>query len=1169
MLDQSNPQSYALSDRYDARRGRVFLTGTQALVRIMLDQARRDHAAGLNTAGFVSGYRGSPLGGVDQEMWRAAARLKAADITFLPAVNEDLGATAVLGAQQASLDPEARVGGVFSMWYGKGPGVDRSGDALRHGNAYGSAPLGGVLVVAGDDHGCVSSSMPHQSDVAFMTWFMPVLNPASVAEYLSFGEYGIALSRFSGTWVGFKAISETVESGASVDLPEDRTFVIPPFDPPPGGLHVRAADLPSPEIETRLTHKLRAVEAFVQANPIDRRIHDLPDARYGIVTTGKAHLDLMEALRLLGLDTAACRRLGIDIYKVGMVWPLARRDALSFMRGKDEVLVVEEKRGIIESQFKEHFYDWPGDKPRAMVGKHDEAGAPLIPFSGELSPRLLAPIVAERLDRHFPGENLPARALRDVPDLTMNIAGATRTPYFCSGCPHNTSTRLPEGSMAASGIGCHVMASWMDRNTVGYAQMGGEGVPWVARQRFNGGKHIFQNLGEGTWYHSGSLAIRQAVAGGANITYKILYNDAVAMTGGQPVDGPVSPAAIAWSARAEGVARIALVSDQPGQFTRADFPPGTSFDGRERLDAIQRELREIPGVTVLIYEQTCATEKRRRRKRGLMPDPAREVVINDRVCEGCGDCSVASNCLSVEPLETPFGRKRQINQNSCNKDFSCLGGFCPSFVTIEGGKRRKGAGTVLDMAALLDGITAPAPVRLEQPFDLLVGGVGGTGVVTVGALIAMAAHLEGKGASVLDFTGFAQKFGTVLGYVRLADRPEALNQLRIGDGAADAVIGCDIVVASAPRASALYRPGTRVVLNMAEMPTGDLVLNRDADLRTADRLAAIGAAVGSANVAAFDANGLAQRLLGDSVFANVMMLGHAWQSGLVPVGLEAMRQAITLNGTAIDANLRAFDLGRVLAARPERLEATSGSDPAMPGRRPAPAGAMRSSSGAPQADMPDAGHVAAAGALATDLFVAELTAYQDAAYAARFSDRIARFTAALPALPGDGADGLVQDAAKSLFRLMAYKDEYEVARLLTARGFHDRLAAEWQGGRITYHLAPPFLPARRDARGRPVKRRFGSWLTPALRLMARGKALRGTWADPFGHMAERREERALIGWFDRILDDLPRRITPQNLPDIRRILRAPQQIRGYGPVKDQAITAQRAAVEKLLGQLGR
>ena len=586
---------YALSDRYDRTEGRVFLTGTQALVRILLDQRRRDRAAGWNTAGFVSGYRGSPLGGLDKELWANAARLEAEGIRFVPAVNEDLGATAVLGAQQASLEPGCEVEGVVSMWYGKGPGVDRSGDALKHGNAYGSAPRGGVLVVAGDDHGCVSSSMPHQSDVAFMAWFMPCLSPASVAEYAAFGEWGIALSRFAGVWTGFKAISETVESGASVVLGADREFHVPDVDTPPGGLHVRLADLPSTGIETRIGHKLRAVQAFAEANPIDHRVHALDEAVFGIVTTGKAHLDTLEALRLLGIDEACCRERGIDLYKVGMVWPLALRDALAFVKGKREVLVIEEKRGIVESQLKEAFYDWPGDKPARMVGKHDETMAPLVPWTGELSARALVPIIAARLAPFVPELDLPARAraLTGEPPRLLDVSGATRKPYFCSGCPHNSSTRVPEGSKATSGIGCHVMASWMERRTAGFAQMGGEGVPWVAASAFNGDRHLFQNMGEGTWYHSGSLAVRQAVAAGTNITYKILYNDAVAMTGGQPVDGPISSAAIARACRAEGVSRIALVTEDLDRHARADFPPDTTFHDRGELDAVQRELREL------------------------------------------------------------------------------------------------------------------------------------------------------------------------------------------------------------------------------------------------------------------------------------------------------------------------------------------------------------------------------------------------------------------------------------------------------------------------------------------------------------------------------------------------------------------------------------------------
>ncbi|WP_122073142.1 indolepyruvate ferredoxin oxidoreductase family protein [Pseudophaeobacter sp. EL27] len=1132
-------RSYKLDDRYEQEQGRVFLTGTQALARVMLDQARRDRLAGMNTAGFVSGYRGSPLGAVDLEFWRSRQRMEKNRVTFMPAVNEDLGATAVLGAQQAILDPHCEVEGVFSMWYGKGPGVDRSGDALKHGNAYGSSSKGGVLVVAGDDHGCVSSSMPHQSDVAFMSWFMPVLNPADVSEFLTYGEYGFALSRYSGTWVGFKAVSETVESARSVELQADRTFTYPELPDYPGGLHIRRADLPSPEIETRIRAKIKAVRAFAEANPIDRRIYDVDDAKFGFVTTGKGHLDLMEALRLLGLDEDTCRRLGIDIYKVGMVWPLARPEALRFMRGKEEVLVVEEKRGIIESQFKEYFYDWPGDKPNKMVGKYDSAGEPLIPWTGELSPLMLAPIVAARLDTFFPGEGLPAKAaalLAEQPKL-INVPGANRTPYFCSGCPHNSSTKLPEGSEAKSGIGCHVMASWMDRETSGYAQMGGEGVTWTAASQFNGGKHVFQNLGEGTWYHSGSLAIRQAVAARTNITYKILYNDAVAMTGGQPVDGPVSVLGIAQTCRAEGVQRIALVSDNIDKFNRGDFPAGTTFHDRADMDLVQRELREVKGVSTLIYEQTCATEKRRRRKRGTMEDPKKFAFINDLVCEGCGDCSIESNCLSVEPKETAFGRKRKINLSSCNKDFSCLNGFCPSFVTIEGGQRRKKLPAGLDRDALAENLPAPELPALDKPFDLLVTGVGGTGVVTVGALITMAAHLEGKGSSVLDFTGFAQKFGTVLSYIRLSSSPDSLNQVRIDQAAADAVIGCDVVVSSAPKASAHYRTGTRIVLNRAEMPTGDLVLRRDADLMTGVREQQIATAVGPENLSGFNANEAAEALLGDAVLANVMMLGFAWQKGLVPVSGAALDQAIELNGVAIDKNRLAFTIGRAMATDPELVSQF-------------------------YAETPETEETLEQIIERRAVFLA---GYQDAAYAQRYTETLGAFRSLLP---DDAKEELTEAAARSLFKLMAYKDEFEVARLMTGEGFKDQIAQEFEGDySVNYHMAPPLLSRKKDARGRPLKKSFGPWLRPALSLLTRAKFLRSSRFNPFGYHEEARLHRSLLAWYEAAMRSVTAQYNSEKHRDCLSILQSPMEIRGYGPVRLEAAHKNRASAERLLKKL--
>jgi indolepyruvate ferredoxin oxidoreductase len=1130
--------TYQLSDRYDRERGRVFLTGTQAIVRVVLDQAKRDRTTGLDTAGFVSGYRGSPLGGVDLELWRIKERLKAQRIEFLPAVNEDLAATAVLGSQQVETQPDRKVKGVFGLWYGKGPGVDRSGDALKHGNAYGSSPHGGVLVVAGDDHGCVSSSMPHQSDVAFMSWFMPTLHPASVSEYLEFGEYGYALSRFSGMWVGFKAISEIVESGASVELRPPRQFVQPDFKPPAGGLHYRWPDLPGPQIEERLEAKKHAVYAFAKANPIDRRIYDIPSASYGIVTTGKAHLDLMEALRLVGLDEAACRRVGIDVYKVGMVWPLALHDAMAFVSEKREILVVEEKRGIIESQFKEYFYDYPGSKPERMIGKHDETGARLISWTGELSPRALVDVLVGRLDPIFPELGLANRAaaLAPEPQRAITISGATRTPYFCSGCPHNTSTKVPEGSKALAGIGCHFMASWMDRETSSLIQMGGEGVNWAASSRFTGNGHIFQNLGEGTYYHSGSMAIRQAIAAGANITYKILFNDAVAMTGGQPVDGPISVEAIAHSVRAEGVARIALVSDDPSSFAAADLPDGVTIHPREEMDGVQKELRDIQGVTVLIYQQTCATEKRRRRKRGQIEDPARFAYINDLVCEGCGDCSAESNCLSVEPKETPFGRKRRINLSTCNKDFSCLNGFCPSFVTVEGGKRRAKAASDIDAVARAAVLGLPATSGLDRPYDLLVTGVGGTGVITVGALIGMAAHLEGRGVSVLDFTGFAQKFGPVLSYLRLAATPQELHQVRIDQGAADALIGCDLVVSSSAKASGTYRSGMRAVLNTAEMPTGDMVRSRDADLASPARLRAIERVIGGRHIRTVDANALAETLLGDSVYANIIMLGFAWQDGLVPVSLLALLRAIELNGVAVERNKRAFAWGRIARAEPDLLPKTARATPTTE---------------------------------TLDEMIAQrsafLAGYQNRPYASRFEAMVARVRRAERP---SGSEALTEAVARSLFKLMAYKDEYEVARLHMATGFLDELRREFEGDfRVQYHLAPPFIPAKTDARGRPRKRAFGQWIQMPLKVLARLKFLRGTPFDLFSYTAERRAERELIAWYERQIDTILDKITPDRLPDLVAIAKAPMDIRGYGPVKDAAIPKVKAEVAQLSERL--
>jgi len=1135
---------YRLEDRYRRDKGRVFLTGTQALVRLALEQSALDRRDGRNTAGFITGYRGSPLGAYDQELWRARRFLEESGIDFMPAINEDLAATAIIGTQQVEGDPAKTVDGVFSIWYGKGPGVDRAGDAMKHGNAYGSSPNGGVLVVAGDDHGCVSSSMSHQSDVAFMSWFMPTLNPASVDEYIHFGLYGFALSRFSGTWVGFKAISETVESAASVELGDLPRFNRPAdFEAPASGLHYRWPDFPGPQVEARMVAKVDAIRAFVRANPIDRRIYDIPSARFGIITTGKGHLDLMESLALLGIDEARARETGIDIYKIGMVWPIETEGARAFLRGKEEVLVVEEKRGIIESELKEFLYDYPGDKPRRMVGKYDEAGNTLVPWVGELSPTLLAPIVARRLVHEFPELNFDAElaAIEGRAAAVAPIEGVKRLPFFCSGCPHNTSTKVPEGSHALAGIGCHFMASWMNRNTGSLIQMGGEGVNWVGKSRFTGNGHIFQNLGEGTYFHSGYMAIRQAVAARTNITYKILFNDAVAMTGGQPVDGVITVPAIAAQVSAEGVRRIAVVSDEPHKYHRSAFPSDTSFHHRDDLDAVQRELREISGVTVLIYDQACAAEKRRKRKRGALPDPARRMFINELVCEGCGDCSAQSNCLSIYPVETEFGRKRRIDQSSCNKDYSCAKGFCPSFVTVEGGELRQPETQVVDagIAARIAALPTPELPPLQESYDLLVGGVGGTGVVTVGALITMAAHLEGKGASVLDFMGFAQKGGTVLSYVRLGSAPTAINQVRIDRGAADAMIACDLVVGTDPRAlQVLQRDTTRVLANAFETPTGDFVLDRDARIESGRRVALLREAVGAERVTVLDANVLAERLLGHSVYANVLMLGFAWQRGMVPVSAQALGRAMELNGVSVASNQRAFEWGRLAAVDPEAVLALAGVRPPEPETRTLEQLVARRAQ-----------------------FLAD---YQDAAWAQRYRETVERVRAAELRLGGEG-QALTEAVAQNLFKLMSYKDEYEVARLYARSDFLDRVRETFSGDyRLKLNLAPPILGGAKDAQGRPGKREFGPWMLQFMRLLARGKVLRGTLFDPFGFSAERRAERRLITQYRAMLEEVLPLLSASNHGHAVALANLPDQVRGFGPVKAQAIGTVRTEYAPLM-----
>ncbi|CAG0973514.1 hypothetical protein BURK2_01435 [Burkholderiales bacterium] len=1154
IMEAAIDHAYRLSDHLAREHGRVFLSGTQALVRLMLEQSRLDRARGWDTAGFVSGYRGSPLGGVDQALWNAQSELDAHHIRFLPAINEELGASAVVGAQRAGVDPRRTVEGVFALWYGKGPGVDRAADAIHHGNAFGSSPKGGVLVVAGDDHGCVSSSMPHQSEGVLQAWSMPVLNPATVAELIEFGLYGWALSRFSGAWVGLKAISETVESGATVDLDALRRDWREPGDfvPPEGGLHIRMSDLPGQAFETRLAAKLDAVRAFAKTNSIDRLLLPAAHADFGIITCGKGHLDLLEVLRRLGLSLAELEAAGVRLYKIGLTYPVEPTRLFDFARGLKEILVVEEKAPILETQIKDLFYNQPAESRPRVIGKHDAASATMIAALGELRPSRIMPVFAQWLAQAKPA--LDRRHLVadfTAPPVLSNIGDTVRrVPYFCSGCPHNTSTHVPEGSRALPGIGCHYMATWMNRETSGMTQMGGEGVDWVGQAMFSSCGHVFQNLGDGTYSHSGLLAIRQAIAAKAHLTYKVLYNDAVAMTGGQPVEGRLSVRDIARQVEAEGASRVVVVSDEPEKYRGhdQDFPVGTSFHHRRELDRVQRELRETPGVTVLIYDQTCAAEKRRRRKRGEFPDPDRRVFINTRVCEGCGDCARVSNCLSVLPVETEFGRKRKIDQSSCNKDYSCVEGFCPSFVSVQGVRLRKAVGASFDPARLKEAALAlplPTPWQWTGPFDLLVAGMGGTGVVTLGALVTMAAFLEGKHASVLDFMGFSQKGGAVLSHVRLADRKEWLNQARIDTQQADAILACDLVVGASTEAlQTASKKRTQIITSTYQAPTPAVLQDPDAQIHAEALLAKMRFAVREDAFATCDGHALSTRFLGDAIGANMVMLGFAWQKGLVPVSEAALHRAIELNGVAVEMNRQAIAIGRLAAAHPAALTTLLG-DAALPA---APADARAEL----DADIA--------------LRVTELTAYQNAAWAARYESAVKRVRAAESAA-GSADFVLTRAVAFNLHKLMAYKDEYEVARLFCAPEFLASLAAQFEGeARLSFHLAPPLLGLK-DSEGRPRKLRFGPWMLGAMRLLARCKGLRGSWFDPFGHSAERKRERALIAEYESLIDTLLARYETAKLPALLELAGLPEHIRGFGHIKAQSLDAAARRREELLARL--
>ncbi|BBQ02237.1 indolepyruvate ferredoxin oxidoreductase (plasmid) [Burkholderia sp. SFA1] len=1153
----------SLDDKYTLEKGRVYISGTQALVRLPMLQKARDRRAGLNTAGFISGYRGSPLGALDQSLWKAKQHLKDNDIVFQPGVNEDLAATSIWGTQQVNLWPGATRDGVFGMWYGKGPGVDRTGDVFKHANSAGTDKHGGVLVLAGDDHAAKSSSVAHQSDHAFIAAGIPVLYPSNVQEYLDYGLHGWAMSRYSGLWVAMKCVTDVVESTASIDLDPDRVEIVTPADyaMPAEGLNIRWPDSPLAQEARLLDEKWYAALAYVRANKLNRVVLDSDKPRFGIITAGKAYLDVRQALVDLGLDDETCAQIGLRVLKVGCVWPLDAQDARAFATGLEEILVVEEKRQILEYALKEELYNWREDVRPRIYGKFDERdneggewsvprGDWLLPAHYELSPALIAKAIARRLARADLPADVRARMLARVETIEAKEREAVkprvdveRKPWFCSGCPHNTSTRVPEGSRALAGIGCHYMSMWMDRKTETFSQMGGEGVAWIGQMHFSGDKHVFVNLGDGTYFHSGLLAVRAAIAANANITYKILYNDAVAMTGGQPVDGVLTVPQIAHQVYAEGAKRIVIVTDEPQKYDAGvALPDGVNVHHRDELDRIQRELRDTQGTTILIYDQTCATEKRRRRKRGTYPDPARRAFINDAVCEGCGDCSVQSNCLSVEPMDTPLGTKRKINQSSCNKDFSCVKGFCPSFVTAEGAQVRKPRASK-ETKPDFDKLPSPSLPALSKPYGILVTGVGGTGVVTIGGLIGMAAHIERKGVTVLDMAGLAQKGGAVLSHVQIAPEPRALHATRIATGEARLVIGCDAIVSASNDVLSRTRNGvTQAAINSGATPTAGFVTDANWTFPAAQTEQALQDSIG-AGCAFIDANALALKLLGDTIYSNPLLLGFAWQKGWLPLELASLKRAIELNNVAVEKNVLAFNWGRFVAQH-------------------GVGELIKPAQHAIVMKMPES----LENVIATRETL--LTAYQSEAYARSYRSVVERMRekekSLNPKLP------LTRAVAKNLAKLMAYKDEYEVARLYADPAYLDKLREQFEGepGRdykLMFHLAPPLF-AKHDEHGHLVKQRFGAWMLPAFRVLAKMKGLRGTSLDVFGKTEERRTERAMIADYIALVDEFCATLDADRFDTALQLAKLPDEIRGFGHVKARNMAAVASKRERLIGR---
>ena len=1139
-------RSVSLDDKYTLRKGHAFMTGIQSLVRLPMVQRELDLKAGLNTAGYISGYRGSPLGGYDQQLERNKKLLDEFHVKFQPGVNEDLAATALWGTQQSGLGGEGKYDGVFGIWYGKGPGVDRSGDVLRHANYAGTSKFGGVLALMGDDHTAESSTVCNQSEFAMVDALIPVLNPSGVQEVFDFGIYGWALSRFSGCWVGLKCLHDTVEATASIDVDVERLKVVIPDDYnfPEDGLNIRFPDTPHAQDQRMHEYKMDAVRAFCRANKLDRTIWQGGRAKIGVVTVGKSYLDTRLAFEELGIDETEAERLGVRLYKVAMPWPLELEGILEFAEGLDLIIVVEEKRALIEPQIKEMLYD-ASQRPQ-VIGKLDETGEALFRTAGALDPNHIAATIGRRI-LNFRGDADLKNHLHEMESrLDSSLLpqeSMVRLPYFCSGCPHNTSTVVPEGSIAMAGIGCHYMVQWMDRNTLGFTHMGAEGANWVGQSPFSTRKHIFQNIGDGTYFHSGIMAIRAAVSSGINITYKILYNDAVAMTGGQGFDGPMSVQSIIQQMFAEGAKQVTVVSDDPDKFTQSSgIPPNVKVYDRKELDFVQREMREIEGVTVLIYEQVCAAEKRRRRKRGMIPDPPRRIFINDDVCEGCGDCGIKSNCVSVLPLETQFGRKRVIDQSACNKDYSCVNGLCPSFVSVVGGKMRKNSPSV-NTNGTWSSLPDPVLPQINGTYNIVLTGVGGTGLVTIGALLGMAAHIENRGVGILDMIGLAQKGGAVLSHLRIGNSPDDIHSPRIASQGADLVIGGDLVVTGGQKTLSVIKSGhTKLVVNSYELITGDFTKNADMLFPSLKIKQSIQQFAGSDHTEFLDASRLATALIGDTIATNIFMLGFAYQRGLIPLEQSSIEKAMEINGLSVEGNKLAFLWGRRTAHDGKRVSELTSSIVAGFGLKDPPEGLDELIQH--RADV--------------------LRDYQNKSYVQRYLHLVERVrTLEIDRVPG--STEFTEAVASYYFKLLAYKDEYEVARLYTNGDFMQKIKGRFEGDyKLKLHLAPPLFSSRDAHSGEPVKTAYGAWILSAMNLLARFKFLRGTAFDPFGKTAERKMERRLIEEYEQTIEELLRGISKKNHALAVEIARIPEQIRGYDQVKQKNVKSAKSQENDLL-----